>query len=98
MAKLTALVLAAGPAVLVAALLAGEPGAAVGLLLDLLLAAGVATVVRHPVGATGLLLTAYEIVVPLVRAHLPEVALPPAPIWSAAIVLAAVATFSRREA
>jgi hypothetical protein len=97
-AKPVALVVTAGPAVLVAALLAGEPGATGGLLLDLLLAAGVATVVRHPVGATAVLLTAYQIVVPLIRAQLPEVALPPAPVWAAAIVATAAVTFCLRDA
>ena len=88
----------AGPAVLGAALLAGEPDATGRLLLDLLLAAGVATIVRHPVGATAGVLTAYEIVVPLVRLHLPELALPPGPVWSAAIVVGSAVVFCRREA
>jgi hypothetical protein len=97
-AKPVALVVTAGPAVLGAALLAGEPGATGGLLLDLLLAAGVATIVRHPVGATAGTLIAYRMVVPLIRAHLPELALPPGPVWSAAIVAGAAVIFCRREA
>jgi hypothetical protein len=97
-AKTVALLVTAGPAVFVAALLAGEPGATGGLLLDLLLAAGVATIVRHPVGATAVVLTAYQIVVPLIRNGLPDVALPPAPVWSAAIIAAAAVTFHRRDA
>jgi hypothetical protein len=97
-AKTVALVVTAGPVVFVAALLAGEPGATGGLLLDLLLAAGVATIVRHPVGATAVVLTAYEMVVPLVRAGLPDVALPPAPAWVIAVGVAAAATFCHRDA
>ncbi|BEL08201.1 hypothetical protein Q0Z83_063920 [Actinoplanes sichuanensis] len=97
-AKCFALVVTAGPPVFVAALLAGAPGATGGLLVDLLLAAGVATIVRHPVGATAALLTAYQMVVPLIRANLPEVALPPAPVWAAAVVAAAAVTFLLREA
>jgi hypothetical protein len=96
--KTVVLVVAAGPAVFLAALLAGEPGATGGLLLDLLLAAGVVTIVRHPVGATAVVLTAYEIVVPLIRAYPPDVALPPGPVWSVAVVAVAAATFCRRDA
>ncbi|WP_433795060.1 hypothetical protein [Actinoplanes sp. CA-252034] len=97
-AKIVALVPVGGLAVLGAALLAGEAGATGGLLVDLLLAAGVGTIMRHPVGATAVVLTAYEMVVPLVRAHLPEVALPPAPVWAAAVVTIAAVIFCRREA
>jgi hypothetical protein len=97
-AKIAALVVTAAPFVLTTALLAGEPGATGGLLLDLLLAAAVGTVVRHPVGAAGVVLTAYEIGVPLIRTHLPDVAWPSSPVWTAAAILISVATFCRREA
>ncbi|MFC4069263.1 hypothetical protein [Actinoplanes subglobosus] len=97
-AKFAAVTIAAGPAVLVVALLAGEPGATGRLLLDLLLAAGVATIVRHPVGATAILLTAYEIVVPLIVAHLPRVALPPGPVWPAAMMVTALVVVRCRDA
>ncbi|MEU4619369.1 hypothetical protein AB0G04_05210 [Actinoplanes sp. NPDC023801] len=97
-AKIVALTATAAPFVLVTALLAGEPGATGGLLLDLLVAAAVGTVLRHPVGATGVVLTAYEIGVPLVRTHLPDVALPSLPVWAAAAIVISVATFCRREA
>ncbi|MEU8664879.1 hypothetical protein [Actinoplanes philippinensis] len=95
-AKAVALLAAAGPVALVAALLAGEPGATGGLLLDLLLAASVATIMRNPVGATAAVLTAYEIVLPLVRAQLPGVALPPAPVAAAAVAVIATVIFSRQ--
>lgn len=96
-AKIVALTGTAAPFVLVAALLAGEPGATGGLLLDLLLAAGVAILVRHPVGATGVVLTAYEIGLPLARLHLPEAIQLPRPVWTAALLAAAIAALVRRE-
>jgi hypothetical protein len=97
-AKIVALIVAAAPFVLVTALLAGDPGATGGLLPDLLLAAAVGTVVRHPAGAAGVVLIAYEIAAPLVRTHLPHVAWPSPGVWAAAAVLIAMATFCRREA
>lgn len=97
-AKFAAIAIVAGPVVLVVALLAGEPGATGRLLLDLLVAAGVATIVRHPVGATAILLTAYEIVVPLIVALLPQVALPPGPVWSAAMMVTALVVVRCRDA
>lgn len=97
-AKTVALAVTAAPFVLVATVLAGDPGATGGLLLDLLLAAGVGTLVRNAVGGTGLVLTAYEIVSPLVRTHLPEVAGLPEPVWTAVVLLIALVVFSRREA
>ncbi|MDI6097279.1 hypothetical protein QLQ12_01470 [Actinoplanes sp. NEAU-A12] len=97
-AKIVALAGIAAPFALVAAVLAGRPGATGGLLLDLVLAAGVGMLVKHSVGATGLVLTAYEIVSPLVRTHLPEVARLPSSAWTAAVLLVAIAIFARREA
>jgi hypothetical protein len=97
-AKTVALAATATPFVLVTASLAGEVGATGGLLLDLLLAAAVSTVLRHPVGATGVVLTAYQMGVPLIRTHLPDVAWPPSPVWTAAAIFVAGATFCRRDA
>ncbi|HWS35881.1 MAG TPA: hypothetical protein VN408_24460 [Actinoplanes sp.] len=97
-AKTVAWVVTAGPVVLVAAVLAGEPAGAAGLLLGVLAGAGVGTVVRHPVGAVGTLLLAYEIGLPLLRPHLPEIALDlPAWAWTSMIVLFAASVFIRRE-
>ncbi|SDT49656.1 hypothetical protein [Actinoplanes derwentensis] len=97
-AKFAALAVTAAPAVLVAAVLAGEPAGSGRLVLDVLLAAGVGTILRHPVGATGALLTAYEIGLPVVRPHLPEIVLE-VPVWACTsmIVLVAGAVFTRRE-
>jgi hypothetical protein len=97
-AKVIALAVTAAPFVLFTALLAGEPGATGGLLLDLLVAAAAGTVVRHPVGAAGVVLTAYEIGLPLIRTHLPDVAWPSSLIWTAAAISISAATFCRREA
>lgn len=98
LAKVVGWVVTAGPAVLVAAVLAGEPGGAVGLLLGVLAGAGVGTVVRHPVGAVGALLLAYEIGLPLVRPHLPEIVLDvPGWSWTSMIVLIASSVCIRRE-
>jgi hypothetical protein len=88
----------ARPVVLVTTALAGDPGATGGLLLDLLGAAGAGMLIRNAVGATGVMITAYEIGLPLVRTHLPEVARLPAPLWTAVVLLAAIALFTRREA
>jgi hypothetical protein len=97
-AKIVALAATAAPFVLVAAVLAGEPGATGGLLLDLLLAAGVGLLVRHPAGATGVVLAAYLIGLPLARAHLPEAVLLPAPVWVAAVLLIPLAMRKRLAA
>lgn len=98
LAKAVAWAVTAGPAVLVAAVLAGEPAGAAGLLLGVLAGAGVGTVVRHPVGAVGALLLAYEIGLPLVRPHLPEIVLDvPGWSWTSMIVLIASSVCIRRE-
>ncbi|GAA1638851.1 hypothetical protein [Actinoplanes couchii] len=97
--KFAAIAVTAAPAVLVGAALAGEPRGAGRLLLGLLLAAGVGTVLRHPVGAVGTLLIAYGTGKPLIFPLLPELVLDvPLWGWTTMIVLVAGVVFNHREA
>ncbi|GGN23828.1 hypothetical protein FHR83_002815 [Actinoplanes campanulatus] len=72
-AKAVALVVLAAPAALLVAGTAGEPGGALSLVVDTLVAAGVGLLIRRPVGAAGAVLIAYEIGLPLIRTHWGEV-------------------------
>ncbi|GAA4950981.1 hypothetical protein [Actinoplanes utahensis] len=103
-ARAVALAVTAAPVALVVAGTAGEPGGAGFLVLDALLAAGVGTIVRYPVGTVAVLLTAYWMVLPMVRGRFADLApwLPEhdaaAPAWTAVILLAAAVVLVRREA
>ncbi|WP_229071148.1 hypothetical protein [Actinoplanes sp. DH11] len=85
MAKALALLALTVPFAAVTAATAGAPGAAGYLTFATLAACGAGLILRHGVVAAGVVLTAYLIVVPLVRARLPDVAavLPAGPVTGA---------------
>ncbi|GGN71089.1 hypothetical protein GCM10010112_38120 [Actinoplanes lobatus] len=95
-AKAVALVVLAAPAALLVAGTAGEPGGTLSLVVDTLVAAGVGLLIRHPVGAAGAVLVAYEIGFPLIRTHWGEVT-GRLPLAGVLIFVVASVVFARRD-